>query len=95
MVDPVNLGPVRSLPQSPRASTAKTEVRASVPAPAHPEPSAASLPKLIGLAADLAKQGPPVDYARIAQIRQAIAKGDYSIDADRIAHAMIGFYRNT
>lgn len=93
MVDPVNLGPVRSLPQSPRTSTAKAEARPSVSVQA--EPTAPSLPKLIGLAADLAKQGPPVDYARIAQIRQAIAKGEYSVDADRIAHAMIGYYRNT
>ena len=52
-----------------------------------------SLPKLVSMAADLAKAGPPVDHAKIAQLRQAIARGEYSTDADAIAHAMVGFFR--
>jgi negative regulator of flagellin synthesis FlgM len=45
------------------------------------------------MAAELAQQGPPVDFARIAQLRQAIAQGSYAVDVDSIAHAMIGFFR--
>ena len=33
--------------------------------------------------------GPPVDTARIATIRSAIAEGRYPVDADRIAERMI------
>ncbi len=48
-----------------------------------------SLPALVTLAQDLAKQGPPVDYARIAQISQAIAQGSFAIDVREIARAMV------
>ena len=51
----------------------------------------ASLPKLIRLASDLANQGPPVDYARISEIRQAIALGTYRVDPERISDAMVRF----
>ncbi len=51
----------------------------------------ASLAKLIRIAGDLASQGPPVDYARISQIRQAIALGTYRIDPTRISGAMLLF----
>ncbi len=59
---------------------------ASVPTTQRP-----SLPKLVRLANDLAAQGPPVDFARIAEIRQAIALGTYRVDANRIAVAMLDF----
>ncbi len=52
-----------------------------------------SLPKLVSLAADLAKQGPPVDYAKIAQIRQAIASGTYTVDLEATAAAILAFDR--
>ena len=38
---------------------------------------------------DLVAGGPPVDTARVATIRSAIAEGRYPIDADRIAERMI------
>jgi len=38
---------------------------------------------------DLVAGGPPVDTARIATIRSAIAEGRYPVDADRIAERMI------
>jgi anti-sigma28 factor (negative regulator of flagellin synthesis) len=50
-----------------------------------------SLPKLVSLAKELAEQGPPVDFAKIAQVRQAIALGSYRIDPDRIADAIVRF----
>lgn len=54
---------------------------------------AQSLPTLVSLAADLAQQGPPVDYAKIAQIRQAIASGTYEIDFRATAAAILGYDR--
>jgi flagellar biosynthesis anti-sigma factor FlgM len=52
----------------------------------------ASLPKLVQMASVLAQQGTPIDYAKIAQIRHAIANGDYKIDTSRIADAMLRFH---
>ena len=40
---------------------------------------------------DLTEQGPPVDFAKIAQLRQAIATGRYHVDPRSVARAMIGF----
>jgi flagellar biosynthesis anti-sigma factor FlgM len=52
-----------------------------------------SLPKLVSLAAELAKQGPPVDFAKIAQIRQAIASGTYVVDLEATSAAILAFDR--
>lgn len=38
---------------------------------------------------DLVASGPPVDSAKVARIRAAIADGRYPVDADRIAERMI------
>jgi negative regulator of flagellin synthesis FlgM len=38
---------------------------------------------------DLVAGGPPVDSARVATIRSAIAEGRYPVDADRIAERML------
>jgi len=38
---------------------------------------------------DLVAGGPPVDSAKVARIRAAIAEGRYPVDADRIAERMI------
>jgi len=40
-------------------------------------------------AADLAASGPPVDSARVAEIREAIAAGIYKADPQAIASKMI------
>ena len=40
-------------------------------------------------AADLASQGAPVDSAKVARIKAAIADGSYKVDADAIAARMI------
>jgi negative regulator of flagellin synthesis FlgM len=37
----------------------------------------------------LAAEGPPVDDAKVARIRAAIAEGRYPVDAERIAERMI------
>lgn len=38
---------------------------------------------------ELVAGGPPVDGAKVAAIRNAIAEGRYPVDADRIAERMI------
>lgn len=40
-------------------------------------------------AAELAAQGAPIDSAKVASIREAIANGTYKIDAKAIADRMI------
>ncbi len=91
MVDSVTLWPVRPVSRSAQDDGARAT--RSETASARPVGSSPSLPKLVSLAADLAEAGPPVDYAKIAQLRQAIAQGDYVLDVDSIAHSMVGFFR--
>lgn len=92
MVDPVSLWPVRQVSKSAKDDGARAT--RSETASARPVAAGTSLPKLVSLAADLAKAGPPVDYAKIAQLRQAIAQGEYSVDVDAIAGSMIRFFRS-
>ena len=40
-------------------------------------------------AARFAKLGPPIDVTRVSEIRAAIANGSYTVDADRLAAAML------
>ena len=40
-------------------------------------------------AARFAKLGPPIDVNRVNEIRAAIAGGSYTVDADRLAAAML------
>jgi len=40
-------------------------------------------------AAQLAAAGAPIDAARVATLRQAIAEGRYTVDPQRIADAMV------
>lgn len=91
MVDSVTLWPVRPVLKSVKDDGARAT--RSETAPARPVGTSANLPKLVSLAADLARAGPPVDYVKIAQLRQAIAQGDYPVDVDSIAHSMVGFFR--
>ena len=50
------------------------------------------LPELLTLVAKLVQAPAPVDTARIAQIRRAIADGTYKIDVEAIASAIIDFH---
>jgi negative regulator of flagellin synthesis FlgM len=92
MVDSVTLWPVRPVPKSLKDDGARATRSEAMSA--RTINTSASLPKLVNLAAELANVGPPVDYAKIAQVRQAIAQGDYLIDVDTIAHSMVGFFRS-
>jgi flagellar biosynthesis anti-sigma factor FlgM len=40
-------------------------------------------------AARFAQLGPPIDVNRVSEIRAAIAGGSYTVDADRLAAAML------
>lgn len=39
--------------------------------------------------ARMAAEGAPVDFDRVAAIKEAIASGNYPVDADKIAESMI------
>lgn len=94
MVDPVGfhaVGRARAA-TDPAVSQPSPKATASVAASAEFK-AAPSLPKLVGMAQELAKAGPPIDYAKIAQIRQAIAQGTYEIDPSAIASAMLAYGR--
>ncbi len=91
MVDPVTLWPIRSVSKSVTDEGARTAHAQAVPASTRA--SAASQPKLVNLASELAKAGPPMDHAKIAQLRQAMARGEYSQDVDAIANSMVRFFR--
>jgi flagellar biosynthesis anti-sigma factor FlgM len=90
MVDPIGIYPagrVRSIRDS-HAPGGASEAVAKRPTG---EPVALSLPTLLKLARDIEDQGPPVDYAKVAQIRQAIATHNYPLDPGAIARAIIQF----
>jgi flagellar biosynthesis anti-sigma factor FlgM len=91
MVDPVALWPVKSVSKSVTDDGTRTTHAQAVSSPTRV--MAAGLPKLVNMTTELAKAGPPMDHAKIAQLRQAIAHGEYSQDVDAIAHSMIRFFR--
>ena len=63
-------------------------------APAQLQPAQENLPtaKLTRLANSLADQSPPVDVARVASLRTAIANGSYGVHPAIIASAMLDFH---
>jgi negative regulator of flagellin synthesis FlgM len=91
MVDPVSNGSV-SKAQGLRIDRA-TKQPAGAPPKAADTGAMVATPILTRMVDELVQQGPPVDFARIAKLRQAIAEGDYKVDPRTIARAMIGFAR--
>ena len=70
MVDPARFGAVQPVtPVRPRDTIATQTQRSAAQTPAQQT----SLPQLLNIVAELVTHGPPVDHAKIAQIRQAIA----------------------
>ncbi len=50
--------------------------------------SSVAVSVLADLARQLARQEPPIDHARIAQLRTAIAQGHNNVDAEEVASAL-------
>ena len=70
--------------------TAQSRSTAKVTTEEAPETAkAATLSTISTPAARMAAQGAPVDAARIARIKQAIASGNYPVDPEKIAEKMI------
>lgn len=73
---------------APRVSLDRTAAAAKA-APVGGQPSPIGAP--VTPAADMAAQGAPVDNAKVAAIKAAIAEGRYPVDPDKIAEAMVKF----
>lgn len=87
MTQPVSFTPLRASQTVAKATSARaTPVNAPEDAPLVP------VARLTRLAHELAMQEPPVDHVRIAQLRQAIASGDFRPDAQAIADAMLDHF---
>lgn len=71
-----------------RATAATPVQQAPAPAPAAPSPS---LSRLVSLANELSSAPAPVDYAKIAQVRRAIADGSYKLDPDALAKSIVAY----
>ena len=94
MIDQINKTLAKIDPQVNKNSKDINKLeKSSVPAPADAIDSA-DLSKLAKLdnVAGLSKSA-PIDYDQVNEIKNAIANGDYPIDADRIADALMDFYR--
>jgi flagellar biosynthesis anti-sigma factor FlgM len=90
MVDIVSTGFAKVAPRQLPATSVNDRVTTPSFAPVNVE-RIKSLPKLVSLANELADQGPPVDFAKIAQVREAIALGTYRVEPDKIAEGMMRF----
>jgi negative regulator of flagellin synthesis FlgM len=89
MVDPVSIS-ARPAPSRIMVEPAtQPKKSAALASDGHYVPS---LPRLVSLVAELANQGPPVDTAKIARVRQAIADGSYHVDAKQIADGILRFF---
>lgn len=96
MVDPVSFRPISSVKANRDNSLA--DAKKASPGLAHasePQIGVRSLTNLVNLAAELSAQGPPVDHAKIAQVRQAISIGAWKVDPDALASAMLGLTRKS
>jgi negative regulator of flagellin synthesis FlgM len=96
MVDPISFGRLGSVEQrkaaaAPKSEATKSTAQDALLSSAQAKPKV-SLSKLTALARELSDAGPPVDHARIAQIRQAISLGSYRFDPGAIADAVLLHY---
>ena len=63
--------------------------KSQAPASANIDGGASQASETQSPSARMAAQGAPVDVARIAEIKAAIANGDYPVDPEKIAEKMI------
>ena len=88
MVNPIALG---IIDRTPRPVGSGTVSRPVISTKQESGVATRSLPDLLNLASQLAALGPPADLDRIAEVRKAIAQGQYKIDPDAISKAILNF----
>jgi negative regulator of flagellin synthesis FlgM len=94
MIDQIQKTLAKVDPQATKSSKSKdVEVSKAIPSPADTMDSAdisllAKSDNVAGLASSA-----PIDMDQVNAIKNAIANGDYPIDADRIADALMDVYR--
>ena len=88
------IGPVGGIGRTGPLRRVDSETVAAMRAPPKLQPTQENLPtaRLTRLASGLADQAPPVDVARVASLRTAIANGSYGVHPAIIASAMIDFH---
>lgn len=84
MVQPISPSPLRPL---------RSEAPSARQGPATMPMATASVstPMLSRMVDELMAEGPPIDFAKVAHLKAAIAGGNYPIEPRDIARAMIGF----
>jgi negative regulator of flagellin synthesis FlgM len=88
------IGPVGGIGRAGPLRRVASEAASAMRAPAQLQPAQDNLPtaRLTRLAGSLADQAPPVDIARVASLRTAIANGSYGVHPAIIASAMLDFH---
>ena len=88
------IGPVGAAGRTVPLRRVASENIAAMRTPVQLQPAQENLPaaKLTRLASSLADQAPPVDVARVAALRTAIAGGGYGVHPAIIASAMLDFH---
>lgn len=88
------IGPVSGVGRAAPLRRVGSDGVAAMRTPTQLQPAQENLPtaKLTRLANSLADQAPPVDVARVASLRTAIANGSYSVHPAIIASAMLDFH---
>ena len=78
--------------QAARRLTSDGSAATRAPAPSYAAHESAPATRLIGMASDLAEQGPPVDMDHIASLKASISDGSYRADPQKIASSLLGFF---
>lgn len=88
------IGPASGIARTGPLRRVASEAIASAHAPAEVRAAPDNMPaaRLTRLSNSLADQPPPVDIARVAALRTAIASGNYSVHPAIIASAMLDFH---
>jgi negative regulator of flagellin synthesis FlgM len=88
------IGPVGGVARTGPLRRTASEAAASARPPARVQAAQDNLPaaRLTRLSNSLADQPPPVDVARVAALRTAIASGNYGVHPAIIASAMLDFH---
>lgn len=77
------------------STTVKTGDKSGItPSRTDSQSGPATLSKLVSMARALAEQGPPIDSAKVARVRQALADGTYHVDVEALASAMLRYGEN-